>query len=238
MHTPLNEHIDYTNIRVKHESSGMLDLDAQGIDGYFEPEDRVENIIFDDINKMPDGSYDVIVKNYSRKGLNATFNIEVEFNGQIYTYESEPTTSNDLNILTIIKDGCDFEITKKQSMRLTSSNTQQQKVWNINTNQFHTVKLICNSPNHWNDNNIGNKFYMFMVENCKTNDMMRSYHAENLNDELHPYRKTIEALSNLTMIQPSENQLSGFAFNSTLSEEFILKCNIDNKNKIYKIKTI
>jgi hypothetical protein len=62
-----------------------------------------------------------------------------------------------------------------------------------------------------------------MLNGCKAQSSLRSYHAENLNSELKAVRKVLEPLSNTLMIEPEGDQLSGLGFNATVREELIVK---------------
>ena len=110
-----------------------------------------------------------------------------------------------------------------------------KEIYNLTTKEFYKVNLICLSPNHWGDNQQGNKHYFFMIENCKTEDKIRSFHIENLNSELYPARKTLERISASNLLETTFNQLSGLGFNSTIRDEVILKIK-GEINKIIKIK--
>jgi len=83
--------------------------------------------------------------------------------------------------------------------------------------------FVCLSPNHWGDNNVGNKHYFFMLDKCKSPSSIRSFHAENLIPELAEHRKVLEVLGNTTMIAPADKQLSGLGFNATVRDELIVK---------------
>ena len=115
-------------------------------------------------------------------------------------------------------------------------NTSTSKeIYGLNTNEFHKVNLVCLSPNHWDGNNIGNKHYMFMLENCKCPNSIRSFHIENLIPELAQHRKVLEVLGNTTMIEPTDKQLSGLGFNATVREELIVRVQGTHK-RVLKIK--
>jgi hypothetical protein len=96
-------------------------------------------------------------------------------------------------------------------------------MWSIETSQFHKVNLVCLSPNHWGENNSGNKHYMFMIEGCKSDSSLRSFHNENLNSDLLAHRKVMEVLGLTTMLEPTNKQLCGLGFNATVNDELILK---------------
>ena len=95
--------------------------------------------------------------------------------------------------------------------------------------------LIFGKFSRAGENNVGNKHYLFMLEGCRCNESIRSFHAENLIPELAQHRKVLEVLGNSTMIQPSDKQLSGLGFNATVKDELIVKLQGSFKRTI-KIK--
>ena len=235
IHEPGGEHIYYGNRRRTHASSGMLDLDAQGADGHFPPDKRVENIIYSDITKMPKGKYVVSIDNYSRKGFKANFTLEIEIDGQITTLNLEKLLphTNTIKVAEITLNNGIFEI--NPLINVLNSETVSKDIYGLETNQFHKVNLVCLSPNHWEGNNVGNKHYFFMLDGCKSPVSIRSFHAENLIPELANHRKVLEVLSNTTMIEPSDKQLSGLGFNATVKDELIVKLK-GSHQRVIKIK--
>jgi hypothetical protein len=208
--------------------SGQLDVDITA------PNSRsnkniVENIAFNNINEMIDGKYLFYVDMYSNRGSKG-FTAEIEYNGEIYNYEYNNSWSGNINVAEVtLKEG-KFTIEHK----LPETN-QSKKYWNLDTNEFHKVNLVCQSPNFWGDNNTGNKHYFFMLDNCKSDVPLRSFHNEYLNGELLKHKKVMEVLANTTMIQPAEKQLSGLGFNATVNDEVVLKLTGSFKRTI-KIK--
>ena len=114
-----------------------------------------------------------------------------------------------------------------------SSNNKE--IYGLETNNFHKVNLVCLSPNHWDNNKIGNLHYFFMLDKCKTNTLVRGFHNENLISELLQHRKVMEVLGIQSMIEPTDKQLSGIGFNSTVRDELIIKCSGSFK-RMLKIK--
>lgn len=110
-----------------------------------------------------------------------------------------------------------------------------KSLWNLDTNEFHKVNLVSLSPNHWGDNSVGNKHYLFMLEGCKSDVPIRSFHNENLNADLVQHKKVMEVLGQTTMLQPSNKQLCGLGFNATVKDEVILKLSGSFKRTI-KVK--
>lgn len=230
---PSGTHIYYSNVRVQHQSSGVLDLDAQGVDGHQQPEKRVENVVYTEKSRMQKGMYKVIVNNYSRNGLKIPFFLEVEFEGEIMLLKlNHKLQSDQVEALTVFFDGQNFDVKPAPEMEIVESGLLTQTIYGLETNKFHKVNLVCLSPNHWGENNTGNKHYFFMLEGCKTDLPIRSFHAENLLPELAQHRKVLDTLALTRMIEPAEKQLSGLGFNSTIVDEVVLKLQGSHKRVI------
>jgi len=189
----------------------------------------IENIYFVDSKYMKDGKYKFWVNQYSFRNSQG-FKAEIEFNGETYYYEyNNPVQGNVMVAEVTLKNG-DFSI----NHFLPETHTSKE-LYGLSTEQFHKVNLVCLSPNHWDDNNVGNKHYFFMLDGCKCDSPIRSFHAENLIPELAKHRKVLEVLGNTTMIQPTEKQLSGLGFNATVKDELIVRLQGSFKRTI-KIK--
>lgn len=232
---PAGNHIYYGNRRKVAPSSGMLDLDAQGADGHFAPEKRVENIIYTSTAKMPKGRYLVYINNYNKRDTNFGFKVEVEIEGEITSFDYAKLIEHGANVkvCSILFDGTNFSI--EPILPVSESNTVSKEVYKLQTNEFHKVNLVCLSPNHWDTNNVGNKHYFFMLEGCKCSTSIRSFHAENLIPELAQHRKVLEVLGNTTMIEPTDKQLSGLGFNATVRDELVVRLQGTHK-RVIKLK--
>jgi hypothetical protein len=196
----------------KTSMSGQLDVDMIRPSGL-----GVENITWSDKSMMKDGVYKLWIKNYDG-GPNKGFKAEIEFEGQIYTYEHKTQVKGNVVIaLVTLKDGV-FSIEHK-----IPSEESNKVIWDIETNQFHKVNLVCLSPNHWGENNTGNKHYLFMIDGCKSDSSLRSFHNENLCADLVSHRKVMEVLGLTTMLEPTDKQLCGLGFNATVKDEIVLK---------------
>lgn len=233
---PNRNQISYSNLRITHPSSGVLDLDAQGRDGHQLPEKRVENIIYTDKNRMQKGAYMVVINNYSGRGLHTPFELEVEIEGEVNVFRlKKGISSNQINAIKINFDGINFNIESASEMEISDSKSISKEIYGLETNQFHKVNLVCLSPNHWEGNNVGNKHYFFMLDGCKSPSSIRSFHNENLIPELAAHRKVIEVLGNTKMIDSTDKQLSGLGFNATVRDELIVRLSGTHKRTI-KIK--
>lgn len=189
----------------------------------------VENITWVEREKMKDGVYKLLVNNYDG-GQSNGFEAEVEVDGQIYhySYKKRLQLREKVVVAEVIKKKDTFTVN-----HLLPCETSSKKVWGLDTENFHPVELICLSPNHWGENNVGNKYFLFLLHNCKTDENTRSFHVENLNTELLDHRKVMEVLAETRKLLPSgEKQLSGIGFNSTVSEELVVKVD----GRLLKIK--
>jgi len=233
---PNGNEIYYSNRRSMQPSSGMLDLDAQGCDGHFPPEKRVENLTYSNLSVMPNGEYRLFVHNYSGPTVRTDFTAEVEILGEITSLFVKASHKGTVELGKLLcKNGQVEFIPDLNNCQILESQSASTKIWNLDTNQFHKVNLVCLSPNFWGDNNTGNKHYMFMLDNCKSDIALRSFHTEFLNSDLLEHRKVMEVLGETTKLEPATKQLCGLGFNSTISEELILKLSGSHKRTI-KIK--
>lgn len=228
--------IYYSNVRRPSPCGGMLDLDAQGVDGHQNPDNRVENVIYTVPHLMKKGKYQVFVRNYSQNDNNHGFTMEIEtYTGDTvsFTHTQPIKRSQDIFVADIILDGEDFTISPR--IPIGESNTITQEIYGLETNNFHKVNLVCLSPNHWDDNNIGNKHYFFMLEGAKSPSDIRGFHNENLISDLLNHRKVMDVLGNTAMIPSTDKQLSGLGFNATIKDEVILRLKGSHK-RIIKVK--
>lgn len=219
------------NNRKDKASGGIQDVDyvMEAPKGYV----PVENITFPDISKMPEGLYTCKIHNWSFRRSAGKGKAEIEFDGQLYEYEYPATKHHQwITIAEVtLKNGI-FTIDHKLAPIAESS----KEVWGIATQEFHKVNLVCNSPNYWGKNEVGKKYIFFMLDGCKPEYEMRSFHNENLNKDLTKHRKVMEVLANTTMITPNGSKiLSGLGFNTTVRDELIVKCS-GNFKRILKVK--
>jgi hypothetical protein len=194
--------------------SGMLDVDM------IRPSDiGVENITWSDLNKMKEGKYQFIIRNYD-SGHNNGFTAQIEFDGQIFDFSFNRKLMGDITVANVI-----YSKTKGfvlESMLESSSTIVTKEKWNLKTNRFHKVKNIMLSPNYWGGQ-VGNKHYMFILEHCESDEPTRPFFNEFLKEELTPYRKFFEVLSGKLKLNPPTNQLSGLGFSDTKKDSVIVK---------------
>ena len=224
--TPL-DHIYYRN-KVS-STKGQLDVDM------IRPINvGIENITWQ--NKVPDGIYNFYVNTFC-SGVNTGFKIQIEFNEETFDYHyNKPTTrgTNTQVAAVTVKNG---EMSIEHHLPEISGNSSKN-MWNLDSNQFHKVNLVCTSPNYWGENNIGTKEYFFMLQDCKPDTALKAFHTDHLCGELMNIRKAIGLLGNYKMVEPSSaksNSLSGIGFNSTVRNELIVKVSGSHK-RVIKIK--
>lgn len=207
--------------------TGQLDVDNMDPNGKI----AVENITWTDPNRMEDGTYSIWVNGYSIRASNG-FTVEIEVDGDTYTYAYPTPVKSNQNVKVAkvsLKDGV---FTVKDIL---PSQQTSKDICELETNQFHKVDLVCLSPNHWGDNNVGNKHHFFMLDGAKISEPTVSFHTENLEPELAKHRKVIEALSMTCMLEPEEKHLVGLGFNATVRNDVILKVK-GNFERVLKVK--
>lgn len=202
---------------------GQLDLDNRYPGGKL----AVENIYFKDLSKMKDGVYKFWVHQYSARNSQG-FKAEIEFDGELYTYEYNRPVSGNVVVAEITLSKGVFTI----KHHLPATGAGSKEIYGITTNQFHKVNLVCLSPNHWGTNQVGNKHYLFMLDGCKSPVAIRGFHNENLLPELAQHRKVLEVLGATNLIESTDSQLSGLGFNATVRDELIVRLQGSHKRVI------
>jgi hypothetical protein len=204
---------------------GQLDVDITNPNGYHN-KNIVENIVWDNLSKMKKGVYKFWVNQYADRGSKG-FKAEIEFDGEIYSYEYNKRVSGNVQVAEVTLDENGFTI-----KHLLPESHSSKEIYGLETNTFHKVNLVCLSPNHWGENKVGNKHYMFMLDGCKSPTSIRSFHNENLIPELAAHRKVMEILGTTNMIESKDKQLSGLGFNATVRDELIVKLSGTHKRTI------
>ena len=206
---------------------GKLDVDMNA--GAGTTREAVENVSFKPGETL-NGTYKVIVNNFrQRESIDVGFDLEVEYKGQIYSYSyKKPVGSNHLALTIVInQDG----ISLTGTPGLETNNRSRQK-WGVNTEVFSPVQTLVLSPNHWGDSAVGNKHWFFIMKDCKNPDSVRGIFNEFLSPKFEAHRKVFEILGDKTRAEPTQDQLSGLGFSSTLGEEVFVQV---NRAQTYKV---
>lgn len=199
------------NHRTDPASGGVQDVDyTEAAPAGYVP---VENITFPQLSKMPEGTYQCKIHNWSlRKPTLSGFQAEIEFAGQIHQYQYDKPLGNKewVDVAEVeLKNG---QFTIKHLLPPQNAN---QTRWGITTNQWRQVKAITLSPNHW-EKPTGNLHYMFMLEGCMSDEKTRGFYNEFLNNDLQAHRKVTELLADKVEVIAAEGaELSGLGFSDT-----------------------
>lgn len=219
------------NHRKHAKSGGVQDVDYTSAApvGYV----PVENITFPSLDKMPEGKYVCKVHNWSfRSPTEGGFRAEIEFDGELYQYEVDRPLKHKewVSVATVtLKDGV-FSIEHHLPCQASTQN-----VWGIDTETFVPVQTLMNSPNHWDENEIGNKHWFFVLEGCKCDTPMRGIYNEFLRGDLDKHRKVFEVLGDKTKCEPTEDHMAGVGFSSTRKDEVVVRVKSSKGQKTFNI---
>lgn len=203
--------------------TGQLDVDITQPNTQMPGRPAVENITWIDVNKMKTGTYRFFVNQYSARGSKG-FKAEIEFNGEIHSFEYNKPLRTDENVqvaeVTLNSNG-EFTIKERLSG---NSNISSREIWNINTNQFVPVSVICYSPNYFDEQDgIGHRHLFFMLKDCINPEEPNGYYNEFLKNELTKHKRVFEALGSKCHVEDSNDQLSGIGFSMTKRADLVVK---------------
>lgn len=214
---------------LKSALGGQLDVDVVFPDGRV----AVENITYESLSKMKNGVYKFFVHQFSGSARSG-FRAEIEFGGSVYSY--------DYNKPMRLKEKVQVaEVTLKDGVitmcrEFIDSATASKKIWNINSNRFVPVSVVCYSPNYWDEQQgTGNKHYFFMLKDCINPESPNGFFNEYLKQELVHHKRVFEALGSKMKVESSDDQLSGVGFSSTQRNSLIVKVK-GSTERVLKIK--
>ena len=227
---PGGNEIYYANKYNPH-TGGTLDVDIiNPIERYA----AVENITWTHKCDMEKGNYCFFVHCYSNRGGKSGFRAEIEFDGNVYSFDYDKPLRQGEKVYVAdvtLNDAGEFSI--KEALK---SNTSSRETWGIRTNTFVPVSMMMYSPNYWDEQNgIGNKHYMFMLKGCVNPENPNGFYNEYLKHELEEHKRVFEALGSKMRVADDPNQLSGLGFCATRRNELIVRVK-GNVQRIMKIK--
>lgn len=187
----------------------------------------VENIFYSDRRRMIPGVYTLYVHQWSRReSQDSGFEVEIDFLGNVHSFHVPQSTSTGGHTV-VAKFKYSHDSQQLEFIEALPASTNQKSVthWGIQTNQFHKVKILLNSPNHWDNNPIqlGNLHHFFLLENCINDEPARSLFNEFLHESLNPHRKVMEMVGAKLQTDQSPTQLSGLGFSHTQRNSLILR---------------
>lgn len=196
---------------------GQLDVDIVHPSGKV----AVENITWDDIERMRVGTYAFYVHQFSgsvKKGFRA----EIEFDGKIYSFNyNKPMHQGEFVHVA------DVELTARKYFCIKehiSSSISTREIWGLKTNIFVPVTVAMYSPNYWDDQNgIGHRHYFFMLKDCVNPEQPNGFYNEFLDNRLNEHKRVFEALGSKLAVTSADDQLSGLGFSATKRNDVIVK---------------
>lgn len=216
-----------------YNSGGALDVDIRNPNSKSN-KNIVENITWASKYKMKKGDYTFYVNNFALRGTQKGFTAEIEFAGEIFTFEYDKPLRNkeDVQVAVIHFDGVNFTVKKSLP------NTKKSKeLWGISTMTFVPVTTFMFSPNHWDNKGVGNRHFLFMLENCVNKGNARGFFNEFLRSDLDKHKRVFEALGGNMKVEHTDNQLSGLGFSTTMNNTVTIKVNGNIMNINFNTKT-
>lgn len=214
---PDKNHIYYVR-KWNPRTDGSLDVD---ITHPLRDKVAVENITWPDIKKMKEGEYSFYVNCFASRGGKTGFRAEIEFDGNIYSFNYDKPLHGSQNVAVAkvtLKDG------KFSIKELLPSSTSTREIWGVNSNQFVPVSVAMYSPNYWDEQTgNGNRHYFFMLKDCVNTEKPNGFYNEFLKADLLQHKRVFEALGSQMAVQSVDDQLSGVGFSETQHNSFIVK---------------
>ncbi len=230
---PDGSHIYYGDMHSR--NGGWLDVDMNA--GGRKSREPVENITHETESHLKEGKYKIYVHQFAKRETdNYGFDMEMEFDGQVYLFSYDKPMKNK-EIVPVIE----FTYSKTNGITMGKSlpsSTTSKEVWGVTTQDWVKVNMVLNSPNHWNGQNTGNKHWFFILNDCLNPDRARGFYNEFLRNELTPHSKVFEMLSAKMKTEESDKQLSGLGFSSTLNNRLICKVGWNQVGKSDRVMEI
>jgi hypothetical protein len=207
--------------KVDQKTRGQLDVDMNA-GGPTNPTNPVENITFPSRDRMVEGEYRLFVHQYSKRNSDrGGFEVEIEFDGKLWSFAYDKVVRQSENV-----EVAKFKYTHKDGLQMITSLQEAnatREIWGVNTQSYVKCRMVMLSPNHWDDNQVGNRHVFFILEGCLQEGKGRGFYNEFLTDDLRDHRKVFEMLGAKMKAEESDQQLSGLGFSTTKRNSVFLK---------------
>ncbi len=226
---PYNRHIYFGDKGSNRDGSRNLDVDMNA--GYGRSREPVENVSF---TWPRDGLYTVFVHQYMRRETdNLGFTVEIADRDTVQEVTYPGPVAGEILVGKFRVDGGHI-VQAEYGNGLKRQGIPQHK-WGITTQNNVRVRTIMHSPNYWDNNEVGNKHWFFILEGCRTKETTRGIYNEFLSSGLEKHRKVFETLGNKTQCPPTDEQLSGLGFSSTIPNKVVVTVHADSGTRSYEI---
>ena len=226
VYEPNGQHIYFAN------KMGKQDVDMNA--GYHNNAvDPVENVSY---TQPQNGVYRIAVNQFSKRSTNNPgFVLELEDTSGIQQFSyTKAMRAGDTVVCGVIEyvNGKIVDVRFGQDL---VGGSASQTLWGMQTETFVPVNSLMFSPNHWDEQAIGNKHYFFMLAGAHNDQPTRGIYNEYLKADLDKHRKVFEVLGNKTQCPPTADQLSGLGFSSTKGDSLIVQVAGAKLRKTYQI---
>ncbi len=221
VYEPYGRHIYYGN------RGGKLDVDMNVSSPV---RDAVENVRW---ANPEDGTYRVEVNNFTkRESRDVGFELEVECDGVVRNFTYDLPVQGTVKSLELVVKGGTLDSIRPLAVK---DEARSFSKWGIATNDLARVDTLMLSPNHWDDNEVGNKHWFFILKGCQNPEEARGIYNEFLNPALEKHRKVFEVLGSKTKCPPADEQLSGLGYSSTRKDTATVVAKGPEINRAYTI---
>lgn len=212
---------------------GKLDVDMNA--GGRSSREPVENITYGKGKFIMDGAYRIVVNQYSRReAIDVGFVVETESDGRVEQYHYDKLVQGNVEVgVATVKNAAIVGF--KPGPGIQGGSTSKE-IWGIKTEDFVPVRTVMYSPNYWDDQQIGNRHWFFMLRGCLNDAPARGLYNEFLSSRLDAHRKVFEVLGSKMMAEPTSDQLSGLGFSSTQKAQIVARVNTGSRTRLLEIQ--
>jgi hypothetical protein len=220
---PSGQHVFYGN------KMGILDVDMNAGGGH--TREPVENMRW---VGLQNGVYRFAVQQFSkRESVDVGFTVEIESALGIETMSYSKAVTGQIPVVDVLVN--QNRVAQISPSPVVTAGSISTEKWGLRTLNLTRVNSVLLSPNHWDDNAVGNKHWFFILEGCKNPLPCRGIYNEFLHPRLEKHRKVFEVLGDKIKCPVEDSQLSGVGFSSTKSDKVTVVATGPNLNKAYTI---